>query len=119
MKVLQVGIMPREQFQARLIAIATGRYKPKKNEPKIWFSSIKSLCEVLSENNMRLLKVINEEKPASIQELAKITERAPSNLSRTLSTMARYGIVELIKNGRYSKPIAKAIDFNIQYRAAN
>ena len=115
MKVIHVGVMPREAFQKRLIDIASGRYKPKKDEPKIWFGSIKSLCEVLSENNMRLLKIMDEEKPASIKELAALTNRKPNNLSRTLSTMARYGIVEIKKVGRMSKPIAKALDFNIQY----
>ncbi|ETO93466.1 MarR family transcriptional regulator [Legionella oakridgensis] len=118
MKTLQVGIMSRDKFQSRTIEIASGRYKPKKNEPKIWFSSIKSLCEVLNENNMRLLKIIDEQKPESIKELAALSKREPGNLSRTLSTMARYGIIEMKKVGKNSKPIAKALDFNIQYSAA-
>lgn len=87
--------MPREKFQKRLLDIAAGRYKPKFNEPKIWFSSIKSLSEVLSENNMRLLSIINEQKPESINELAELTGRQVTNLSRTLKTMERYGIVGL------------------------
>jgi len=118
MKILQVGIMSRDKFQHRAIEIASGRYTPKKNEPKIWFSSIKSLCEVLNEHNMRLLKIIDEQKPQSIKELSILTERAPSNLSRTLNTMVRYGIIEMKKIGKNSKPIAKALDFNIQYSAA-
>ena len=119
MKIIKVGIMPRAHFQKRLIEIATGQYTPKKNEPKIWFSSIKSLGEVLSENNLRLLHVINEEKPASIKELAGITHRQPGNLSRTLKTMERYGIIEIKKNGKNSRPIAKALEFNIEYNALN
>ncbi|HAT3859044.1 TPA: MarR family transcriptional regulator [Legionella pneumophila] len=118
MKKLQVGIMSRNKFQSRAIEIACGRYKPKKNEPKIWFSSIESLSEVLNENNMRLLKIIDEQKPESIKELAALSKCEPGNLSRTLSTMARYGIIEMKKIGKISKPIAKALDFNIQYSAA-
>src|SRR3989338_4729814 len=102
MKIIKVGIMPRDHFQARLIEIASGRYIPKKNEPKIWFSSIKSLCEVLDENNMRLLKIIDEQKPESIKELALLSKREPGNLSRTLNTMARYGIIEMKKIGKNS-----------------
>ncbi|HAT5028063.1 TPA: MarR family transcriptional regulator, partial [Legionella pneumophila] len=112
MKKLQVGIMSRNKFQSRAIEIACGRYKPKKNEPKIWFSSIESLSEVLNENNMRLLKIIDEQKPESIKELAALSKCEPGNLSRTLSTMARYGIIEMKKIGKISKPIAKALDFN-------
>ena len=117
MKVIQVGIMSREQFQKRTIEIASGHYKPHKNEPKIWFSSIKSLSELLNENNMRLLKIISELKPESIKELSAIVNRKPSNLSRTLATMARYGIIEMKRNGKNSKPVTKALSFNIQYRA--
>lgn len=119
MKILKVGIMPREHFQSRLLEIASGRYKPKKSEPKIWFSSIKSLSEVLSENNLRLLQVINEEKPSSIKELAEITHRQPGNLSRTLRTMERYGIIEFEKSGKNSRPVAKALGFNIEYNSLN
>ena len=119
MKIIKVGIMPRDHFQKRLLDIASGFYMPKKNEPQIWFSSIKSLGEVLSENNLRLLRIIDEEKPASIKELAEITHRQPGNLSRTLRTMERYGIIEFKKNGKNSRPIAKAIGFNIEYNALN
>jgi predicted transcriptional regulator len=119
MKIIKVGIMPREHFQKRLIAIASGEYKPKKGEPKIWFSSIKSLSEVLSENNLGLLRIIEKEKPSSIKELADITHRQPGNLNRTLKTMERYGIIELKKNGKNSKPVVKALGFNIDYNAFN
>ena len=70
MSKLKIGIMPREQFQRRVLDIASGKVIPKLGEPKIWFNSIKSLGEVLSDNNMRLLKLINEYHPESIGELA-------------------------------------------------
>jgi predicted transcriptional regulator len=50
---------------------------------------------VLSERNRELLRVIAETKPTSLQELAERTGRAKSNLSRTLKTMERYGLVQL------------------------
>lgn len=110
--------MSREKFQRHVTEIAAGRYFPEKNEPKIWFNSIKSLSEVLNENNMKLLKIIDEQKPESIKELAALSKRQPGNLSRTLNTMARYGIIEMKKIGKSSKPVAKALDFNIQYSVA-
>lgn len=48
-KVAIVGVMSFDDFKKHTIAIAKGEYKPKKNDPKIWFSSIKSLAHVLSE----------------------------------------------------------------------
>ncbi|MCF6766773.1 MarR family transcriptional regulator [Thiotrichales bacterium 19S11-10] len=118
MKPLQVGIISRKEFQRRTLLIASGKYKPKKNEPKIWFSSIKSLAEVLSDNNIELLKLIEKEHPSSIKELSEISGRKCSNLSRTLKTLEKYSIVELIKKKREVKPVVKATDFNILYSVA-
>lgn len=94
-KTLKIGIMSREQHQKRVLDIATGRYKPKAGEPKIWFSSMKSLCEVLSDKNVALLRIINEQRPASMTDLATISGRKLSNLSRTLKTLESHGIVEM------------------------
>ena len=77
--VLNVGIMPREQFQQRVLAIAAGRYTPQQGEPKIWFSSMKSLSEVLSDNNMRLLKMIEEKQPENLTALATFSGSAMSS----------------------------------------
>jgi len=96
-KVVKVGIMPLDQFKKRTIAIAKGHYKPKKNEPKIWFSSIKSLANVLSEENQHLLYLIMETHPKSIQDLAASSGRTANNLLRTLRMMENYGFVKLNK----------------------
>jgi len=117
MSILKIGIMPRNQFQKRLIDIAAGRYQPKRGEPEVWFSSIESISKVLSGNNIRLLKIIAEHHPETLKELAELSGRKSSNLSRTLKTMERYGIVKLIKKAKTIKPIAKATKFNIQYAA--
>ena len=117
MMALKVGIMQRDKFQQRIIDIAAGRYKVTSDEPKIWFSSMKSLSEVLSDNNLALLKLISEKKPETLTMLAELSGRKISNLSRTLKTMERYGIVQLKKQNRSVKPIAMATSFNIQYAA--
>ncbi len=40
---------------------------------------------------------------------------AHCNLSRTLNTMAKYGIVDLIKDKRTVKPVVKATDFKVEF----
>lgn len=106
-KVVKIGIMPLEAFKKRTIAIAKGEYKPKKDEPKIWFNSIKSLAHVLSEENQELLKLIVETHPKSIKELEDVTGRKANNLLRTLRTMESYGFVKLKegKGGRGRAPL--------------
>jgi len=113
MKSITIGIMPQEKIRERLYAIAKGEYKPKPNEPKIWFTSMKSLAEVLSDDNRALLHVIRDAQPESISSLAEMTGRKPGNLSRTLKTMSNYGIVEMRRENNHVRPIAKVTDFRI------
>ena len=113
MKSIVIGIMPQDQIRKRVLAIARGDYKPKASEPKIWFTSMKSLAEVLSDDNRALLRVMAEIEPESISALAQATGREPGNLSRTLKTMSNYGIVDLKRERNLVRPIAKATAFRI------
>jgi predicted transcriptional regulator len=113
---LQIGIADYEQMKARTMAIARGEYRVTPDEPKVWFPSIESVAKVLSEGNRQLLAVIAAQRPRSIDELAQLTGRKQSNLSRTLRTMERYGIVELDK-GEHGRivPTVKHNDFTVQF----
>jgi predicted transcriptional regulator len=117
MKTIVIGILSQEQIRARTIAIAKGQYKPRPGEPRIWFTSMKSVAEVLSDRNRALLKVIRETNPDSMAVLAKTTGRQPGNLSRTLKTMSRYGLVDLRRDKTQVKPVVKATGFRIMAAA--
>lgn len=114
-KVIKVGIMAYGNFKKYTLAIAGGKYKPGKNEPKIWFESIETMSQVLSTKNVNLLKLIDKQKPQSIRELAELSGRQVSNLSRTLKTFRKYGIIDLIEKKRTKVPVVKATSFNIEY----
>ncbi len=114
MKPITIGIMPQAHIRARMLSIAKGEFKPKPGDPRVWFTSMRSLAEVLSDENRALLRVISELHPDSIAALANATGRSPGNLSRTLKTMANYGLVEMqAVNQRQVRPIAKATNFRI------
>lgn len=93
MTTLKVGIATLEQYKQRTMAIARGEYVPARNEPKVWFQSLETMSQVLSDKNRALLALIVKTQPQSLSELAETTGRAKSNLSRTLKTMERYGLV--------------------------
>jgi predicted transcriptional regulator len=114
-RTLRVGIMSHEQYKARTLAIARGQYQPKRGEPKVWFESLQSMAQILSAENQELLRIILERKPVSIHDLEIATGRRSSNLSRTLKTLARYGIVELSKEERSVKPVVKATEFKVTF----
>ncbi|MDP1815221.1 MAG: hypothetical protein Q8K92_12300, partial [Leadbetterella sp.] len=67
-KTLTIGIASFNAYKARTLSIARGEYKPGKDEPKIWFSSIESFAQILSTKNQRLLEIIATENPGSIAE---------------------------------------------------
>ena len=100
MKTLRIGIADYGQMKERTLAIGRGDYRPAKGEPTVWFTSIDSFAKVLSERNRELLALIAREQPDSLTRLATLTGRNKSNLSRTLKTMSRYGLVELQKGQR-------------------
>lgn len=114
-RTLYVGIMSKADYIKRTIAIAKGEHKPKKDEPKVWFESIKSLAQVLSHENQELLKIIDEKHPKSLTELESLTGRKKSNLSRTLKTLERYGIVILEKEKNTLIPKVNATDFRVEF----
>ncbi len=113
MQAIVIGIMPQDKIRERVLAVARGEYKPKPSEPRIWFTSMRSLAEVLSDENRALLRVIKETSPPSISSLAQATGRKPSNLSRTLKTMSNYGIVEMRNERNQVRPVVKATEFRI------
>jgi predicted transcriptional regulator len=122
MKQVRVGIMPLKDFQAYTKAIVAGKHKRRRGEPKIWFSSMASLAQVLSDQNRELLSLIAEQKPSSISELARLSNRSQPNLTRTLKKMESYGLIKM-KTGRRGRkqPIVPyseiVLDMSIDSRA--
>jgi len=106
MKIIKIGIASQKDIRTRILAIAKGDLKPKAGDPKIWFTSMRSLAQVLSDENRALLQVIRASKPVSISELAELTGRKQGNLSRTLKTMSNYGLVKMLQEAKALRPIA-------------
>lgn len=104
MTTLRIGIRTHEEAKAHLLAIARGEIKRARNEPKVWLSSLTSLAQLLDMDNMALLGVIRDAKPASLTELAEMTGRSVPSLSRTLSRMEDYGLIEMEEAGRSKAP---------------
>ena len=58
MKMIKVGIASQEEIRERMLAIAKGEFKPKPTDPRIWFTSMRSLAQAVSDENRALLDVI-------------------------------------------------------------
>ncbi len=99
-RTLRVGIARRGAIARYTDDVVAGRGKRTAGDPDIWFTSVESFAKVLSDRNRQLLALIAERQPGSIGALAAVSGRAKSNLSRTLHTMARYGLVRLDRGER-------------------
>jgi predicted transcriptional regulator len=104
MTTLKVGIADPEEMKARTMRIARGEETPKAGDPKVWFASTESFARILSAPNREMLRIIAEQAPDSLDELAALTDRAKSNLSRTLKTMTGYGLIRMERDGRKLAP---------------
>mgnify|MGYP003592495192 CR=1 FL=1 len=111
--VLKIGIAAPEVQRQRVLDIAAGRRKRAEGEPRVWFPSLKTAAEVL-DRNRELIRVICDESPGSVTELALRVGRKESNVSRSLKRLEAFGIVRLLDEGRSRRPIALARDFEIQ-----
>lgn len=100
MTTLKVGIASYDEMKARTMAVARGERRVAPSEPRVWFTSTESFAKVLSAGNRKLLQLIASKAPGSLDELARLTGRAKSNLSRTLKTMAGYGLIQLERGVR-------------------
>jgi predicted transcriptional regulator len=108
MKTLRVGIASYEEMKALTLAIARGERRLEAEDPRVWFPSTESFARVLSASNRELLRTIAEQAPGSLEELAQLTGRKKSNLSRTLKTMANYGLVKL-ERGLRGRVVARVM----------
>ena len=104
MTTLKVGIADLEEMKARTLRIARGEEKPSPGDPTVWFASTESFARILSAPNREMLRIIAEQAPDSLDELAALTDRAKSNLSRTLKTMIGYGLIRMERSGRKLAP---------------
>ena len=112
--IAKIGIMSEPLIRTRLLAIAQGKYVPAPDEPKIWYTSINAVSQVLRPENIELLRLIESKKPESLTELAKLSGRAKSNLSNTLKSLNNKGFVRLEKKANHAiKPVALFTDFEI------
>lgn len=66
-----------------------------------------------SAGNLELLRVINQERPATVSDLAALTGRAQSNVSRSLQQLAKHGLIRLERDGKEVRPVPLAGEIDI------
>ena len=75
------------------------------------------LSTLSSPGNLDLLRIISQERPASVSQLAERTGRAQSNVSRSLQALARHGLIVLEREGKEVRPVPLAHSVDVDLTA--
>ena len=88
-------IQSMKKLKAEMLAVVRGERKPPVDAGRVSFESVEAVIRLLTPENRRLLAVIEEKKPASVAELARLVGRAEPNVTRTLNRLVGSGFVRL------------------------
>jgi predicted transcriptional regulator len=75
------------------------------------------LSALSSPGNLELLRIINQEHPASVSQLVARTGRAQPNVSRSLQLLARHGLIRLEREGKEVRPVGIARSIGVDLTA--
>lgn len=75
------------------------------------------LSTLSSPGSLELLRIINQERPASVSQLAARTGRAQPNVSRSLQLLVRHGLIRLEREGKEVRPVAVARSIDVDLTA--
>ena len=85
--------------------------KKVRKEEGIYFDSIDTMRAVLTNKRLQILKVIREQKPLSVYELAKILGRDLKNVNQDLKLLSDVGLVTLEKTETDKKRVIPHVDY--------
>ena len=88
-------IQSMQNLKKEMLSVARGEHKAPVDAAQISFESVEAVIRLLTPENRFLLATIDQKKPASVSELAKLVQRAESNVSRTLGKLETLGFVRL------------------------
>jgi predicted transcriptional regulator len=98
-KNIKIAIKSEEELYTEVNAVwekAERGEKVKKHEG-LYFENLEAMRKVLTENRLRILKIIKKEHPSSIYELAKFLKRDIKNTYDDVQLLAGLGLVDLKK----------------------
>ncbi len=69
--------------------------KVTRKKPGIYFDNLETMRKAITEERVRIIKIIRERHPNSIYELAKMVHRNIKNVSDDVHYLAQLGLIEL------------------------
>lgn len=98
-------IQSHEDLRNEMKAVARGEKPAPADAARTSFQSADVLLRLLTPENRTLLRMIRDERPQSVAELARLSKRAEPNLLRTLGKLEAFGLIEMQSAGRRRIPV--------------
>lgn len=108
-------IQSMDDLEGEMRAVARGEKPAPADAARKSFESVEVLTRLLTPENRTLMATIRDRKPQSIAELAKITGRAASNLTRTLAKLEAVGFLRMqtVEHRRVPTPAVHTLRIEI------
>ena len=92
---MKIKIQSMQNLKKEMLAVVRGERKAPADAAQPSFESVGAVIRLLTPENRCLLAAIDKNKPKSVADLARLVDRAESNVSRTLSKLEACGFVRL------------------------
>lgn len=98
-------IQSHKDLRNEMKAVARGEKPAPADAARTSFESADVLLRLLTPENRTLLRMIRDERPQSVADLARLSKRAEPNLLRTLGKLEAFGLIKMQSEGRRRIPV--------------
>ncbi|MGR5165407.1 transcriptional regulator [Vibrio owensii] len=109
----RIGIADEELVRKYMLDVAAGKLNNVEDIPNFWFVSLTELAQVLTNDNIKLLNMIDHERPNSVGKLSEITSRSVEELSISIDEIAAKGFVRIDRCGNEERLTAIYTSFEV------
>lgn len=101
-------------LRKQMKAVARGEMPAPIDAARTSFESADVLLRLLTPENRMLLRLIRDEQPQSVADLARLSNRAGPNLLRTLGKLEAFGLIEMQSDGRRRIPVSRVSRLSVE-----
>lgn len=109
----RIGIADEELVRKYMLDVAAGKLNNVEDIPHFWFASLTELAQVLTNDNIKLLNMIDHERPNSVGKLSEITGRSVEELEVSIKKLTSKGFVRIEICGNEERLAAIYTSFEI------
>ncbi|WNJ91062.1 hypothetical protein [Bosea sp. 685] len=107
-------IQNHKDLRNEMKAVARGEKPAPVDAARTSFETADVLLRLLTPENRTLLRLIRDEHPQSVADLARLSKRAEPNLLRTLGKLEAFGLIELLTEGRRRIPVSRVNKLSVE-----